>query len=81
MKEFEAVVNVKLKDTIKDIKAQTLEQAVHNLIPVKNLKCMVGSRYSIKFEANDKKEAEHIIKTIADEILSNSVIEEYEILW
>ena len=81
MESFKATVNVKLKDTIKDIKAQTLEQAVHSLMPVQNLKCRVGTRYLIEFDANDKKEAEKIVRTIADEILSNSVIEEYEILW
>ncbi len=81
MEKFKAVVNVKLKDTIKDVKAQTLEQAVHQLMPIKNIKCRVGTRYLIEFDANDKKEAEKIVRTIADEILSNSVIEEYEILW
>ena len=81
MKSFKATVNVKLKVTIKDIKAQTLEQAVHSLMPVQNLKCKAGNTYSIEFDAKDKNEAEKIINTIAEEILSNSVIEEYEIKW
>ena len=57
MKSFKATVNVKLKDTIKDIKAQTLEQAVHSLMPVQNLKCKAGNTYSIEFDAKDKNEA------------------------
>lgn len=81
MESFKVTINVKLKDTIKDIKAQTLEQAVHSLMTVQNLKCRVGNTYFIEFDAKDKNEAEKIIKTISEEILSNSVIEEYEIKW
>ncbi len=81
MKNYKATVNVKLKEAVKDIKAQTLEQAVHNIMPVQNLKCRVGNTYNIGFDAKNKKEAEKIINTICEEILSNSVIEEYEIKW
>ncbi len=81
MKKFNATVKVKLKPTIKDIKALTLEKAVNNLLEVQNLKCRVGNIYSLEFEAEDKVQAEKIVKTISDEILSNSVIEEYEITW
>lgn len=81
MKNYKAIVKVKLKPEIKDIKAKTLEQAVSHLIEVKNLNCRTGNIYTLNFEAETKECAEKIVKTIADEILANSVIEEYEIQW
>ena len=81
MKEFKAKAKVNLKPEIKDIKAKTLEQAVSQLIKVQNLKCRVGNIYSLDFEAENEENAQEIVKTVAEEILANSVIEEYEILW
>lgn len=81
MKQFKAKVKVNLKPEIKDIKAKTLEQAVSQLINVQNLKCRVGNIYSLDFEAENEENAQEIVKTVAEEILANSVIEEYEILW
>lgn len=81
MEKFSVKVKVNLKPTIKDIKAITLEQAVSHLISVKNLKCKVGSIYSLDFEADNKVEAQKIVQTISEEILSNSVIEGYEVSW
>lgn len=81
MENFQVKIKVNLKKSIKDIKAATLEQAVSHLIQVQNLRCKVGNIYNLDFEAEDKTKAEKIIKTISEEILSNSVIEEYEVLW
>lgn len=81
MEKFSAKVKVTLKPTIKDIKGSTLKHAVEHLITVNTLKCRVGSFYTLDFEAQDKVEAENIIQTISEEILSNSVIEEYEVSW
>ena len=81
MENFKATVKVNLKPTIKDIKAKTLEQAVSHIIDVKNLKCRAGNIYKLDFDAENKAEAVRIVTTIADEILANSVIEEYEIIW
>lgn len=81
MKKFKAKIKVNLKSNIKDIKAITLEQAVSHLIPDLNLHCKVGNIYNLEFEAKDKAKAEGIVKTISEEILSNNVIEEYEVLW
>ncbi len=81
MNKYKAEVVVRLKSTIKDIKAETLKQAVNNIMTVKNLQCSVGNIYKLEFEADSKASAENIIHTISEEILSNSVIEEYEIKW
>lgn len=79
MKNFCAKIVVNIKPTIKDIKGLTLKQAVENLITVENLSCSVGSIYTLNFSANDKTQAQEITEKIAQEILSNEVIETYQI--
>lgn len=81
MKNFKANIIVTLKPAIKDVKAVTLEKAVSHLIQADNLKCRTGNTYSLEFQAENKEKAQKILETIASEILSNSVIEEYEIEW
>lgn len=80
MKNFYAKIIVNIKPTIKDIKGLTLKQAISNLVTVENLKCSVGSFYALNFNAKDEAEARNIVEKIAQEILSNEVIETYEIM-
>lgn len=79
MKKFQARIIVKMKSTVKDIKGLTLKRAIESYIPVENLSCNVGSFYLLKFEASNEGEALKTVKKIASEILSNDVIETYEI--
>lgn len=79
MKKFSAKVLVKMKPTVKDIKGQTLKRAIESFINIENLSCSVGSYYLLKFDANTEAEALHKVEKIAQEILSNEVIETYEI--
>jgi len=81
MDKYKVQVKVNLKPTIKDIKAITLKQTVESILNIENLSCKVGNIYDLSFEAENKDEAEKIVETICDEILSNSVIEEYEVIW
>lgn len=75
METFKAKVTVKLKPEIKDVKGETLASQF------KGLKCRTGNVYWFEFEAKSKTDAEKFIKKLSDEILSNNVIEEYEIKW
>ena len=79
MKNFSAKIIVKMKPTIKDIKGLTLEHAVKSIMDVRNLSCHVGSVYFFKFAAKNQIEALHTVEKTAQEILSNDVIETYEI--
>jgi len=79
MKKFKAKVIVKMKPTIKDIKGLTLEHAIKSFMPVENLSCKVGNVYYFEFSANNEVEALHTMEVIAQDILSNDVIETYEI--
>lgn len=79
MKKFSAKVIVKMKPTIKDVKGLTLKHSIESFMSIENLSCNVGSVYFFKFDANNETEALHMVEKIAQEILSNEVIETYEI--
>ena len=79
MKKFYAKIIVKMKPTVKDIKGLTVKNAVESFMPIENLSCNVGSVYFLEFDANNEGEALHRVEKIAQEILSNEVIETYEI--
>ena len=81
MERFNAEVKVNIKPSIKDIKALTLKQAVSNLVMIEDFDCKIGNVYNLTFEAENKTKAQKIIQTVCEEILANSVIEEYEITW
>lgn len=79
MKKFSAKILVKMKPTVKDIKGQTLKRAIESFVDIENLSCSVGSYYLLSFDAKNEGEALHMVENIAQEILSNEVIETYEI--
>ena len=81
MKKFKAVITVGLKPEVNDIKAITLKDAVSNFIDVKDFECKTFNTYAIEFCAKNKIEAEKTARKIAENILSNGVIEEYNIQW
>lgn len=79
MQSFKAKVIVKLKPTITDVKGQTLKRAIESIIDVKNLTCIVGNSYLLKFDANNQIEALKLVEKISEELLANEVTESYEI--
>lgn len=79
MKTFSAKVIIRMKPSVKDVKGLTLKRAVESFINVDNLYCNVGSVYFLKFTSENQTEALKMVEKIAQEILSNEVIETYEI--
>lgn len=79
MKKFCAKVIVRMKPTVKDVKGLTLKNAIESYTPIENLSCNVGSVYFLTFDAANQAEALHKVEKIAQDILSNEVIETYEI--
>lgn len=79
MKKFCAKILVKIKPNVKDIKGITLKNAIESFMSVEDLTCSVGYYYILEFCANSEGEALNAANKIAGEILSNEVIETYEI--
>ena len=69
-----------MKPTVKDIKGETLKNAIESCMSVKNLSCTVGCCYVLKFSAHNQVEALNTVEQISKELLSNDVIEVYEIV-
>jgi len=79
MKKFSARIVIRMKPTVKDVKGLTLKRAIESYMPIENLSCHVGSVYFVEFDAENQTEALHEVEKIAQDILSNEVIETYEI--
>lgn len=79
MKKFCSKIVVKMKPDVKDVKGEALKQAISSVIKLDNLHCSVGNWYQINFCAKNQVEALKAIDIIAQDILSNEVIETYEI--
>lgn len=79
MKKFKAKVIVKMKPSVKDVKGETVKRAIQDYLPLENLSCNAGNVYYLTFDAQNEAEALHAVEKIAADILSNEVIEAYEI--
>lgn len=79
MTTYNAKVIVKMKPSVKDVKGLTLKRAVESLFYIENLSCSVGNVYFLEFDANSRNDALRYVEQIAKDILSNEVIETYEI--
>lgn len=78
--KFDAKILVTLKPEVKDAKAQVLEQIIRRKDCDASPECHTGQYFQLTISAKDENEAREKTKKIANEILSNSVIETYEIL-
>lgn len=79
MKKFFAKILVKSKPTAQNVKCLNLKLAIEKLVPVHNLTCHTGMFYMLNFEAQDQREALHMMDTVAGSLLVNEAVEEYEI--
>lgn len=80
MKNYTVKIIVRIKSSVKDIKGDTLKNAIESIMHVKNLTCCVGNYYVLNFRAHNQVEALNIADKISQELLSNEVIETYEII-
>ncbi len=79
MKTFIYKISTKLKDEIKNPKGEVVEQIVKRLNIASNIKVNAGNFYEIKILAQDKIDADKKIIKISEEILTNPLVEIYEI--
>lgn len=77
---MQITINVFLKNGVLDPQGKALEKALHslNFSGVKEVR--VAKQIKINLEENDTKKAEELVAKMCEELLVNSVIEDYEIL-
>lgn len=76
---FIANVNVMLKDGIADPQGQTIERALPALGFSGVADVRVGKRIRLAVDATDETEARERVRQMCDRLLSNPVIESYEV--
>lgn len=77
---MKAIVNVSLKNGVLDPQGKAVEHALDSLgfNGVSNVR--VGKQIVLDIDAKDKDEAKKALTNMCEELLANTVIEDYEII-
>ncbi len=78
--KYQAEIIVKLKMNVRDAKGQAVSLTLENIEYAKNVSCRVGSFYELSFSADNIDSAKKIVNKTAKNMLSNPIIENYEII-
>ncbi|EIE2823451.1 phosphoribosylformylglycinamidine synthase subunit PurS, partial [Campylobacter jejuni] len=76
----EVIVNISLKNGVLDPQGKAVEKALHslNFNSVKEVK--IAKQIKISLDEKDEKLAKEQVKKMCEELLVNSVIEDYELI-
>ncbi|EAJ3297663.1 phosphoribosylformylglycinamidine synthase subunit PurS, partial [Campylobacter jejuni] len=76
----EVIVNISLKNGVLDPQGKAVEKALHslNFNSVKEVK--IAKQIKISLDEKDEKLAKEQVKKMCEELLVNSVIEDYELV-
>jgi len=80
MKKFLTKILIKSKPTAQNVKCLNLKLAIEKIVPVKDLTCQTGMFYMLNFSAQDQREALHMVDRVAQDLLSNEFVDDYEIM-
>ncbi|EJQ9642358.1 TPA: phosphoribosylformylglycinamidine synthase subunit PurS [Campylobacter jejuni] len=77
---MEVIVNISLKNGVLDPQGKAVEKALHslNFNSVKEVK--IAKQIRISLDEKDEKLAKEQVKKMCEELLVNSVIEDYELI-
>ncbi|AXL46686.1 phosphoribosylformylglycinamidine synthase [Campylobacter jejuni] len=77
---MEIIVNISLKNGVLDPQGKAVEKALHslNFNSIKEVK--IAKQIKISLDEKDEKLAKEQVKKMCEELLVNSVIEDYELV-
>lgn len=77
---MEVIVNISLKNGVLDPQGKAVEKALHslNFSSVKEVK--IAKQIKISLDEKDEKLAKEQVKKMCEELLVNSIIEDYELV-
>ncbi len=77
---MEVIVNISLKNGVLDPQGKAVEKALHslNFNSVKEVK--IAKQIKISLDEKDEKLAKEQVKKMCEELLVNSVIDDYELI-
>ena len=76
---FRAEVKVMLRPAILDVQGKTVENALHSLGYTNAGHVRIGKHITLEIEAGDLHEAERIAREVSEKVLSNPVMEDFEV--
>ncbi len=76
---FKAEVNVMLRPAILDVQGKTVENALRSLGYSNAGHVRIGKHITLEIEAASQEEAEKIAREVAEKVLSNPIMEDFEV--
>ena len=77
---MKVVVNVKLKEGVLDPQGKAVLHALNSLSFDEVNDVRIGKQIILDIDGNDEEEAKKRVEKMSEELLANTVIEDYEIL-
>lgn len=77
---MEVTVNVFLKEGVLDPQGKAVQRALHSLNFHRVSKIRIAKQIKIELDENDKEKAKKEVMRMCEELLINSVIEDYELI-
>lgn len=77
---MQVIVNISLKNGVLDPQGKTIEKALHSLSFKQVKEVKVCKQIKLELDEQDKTKAKEQVKAMCEELLVNSVIEDYEIV-
>ncbi|MBE2984293.1 phosphoribosylformylglycinamidine synthase subunit PurS [Campylobacter sp. RM9344] len=77
---MKAVINIALKNGVLDPAGKATEHALSSLGFANVSNVRIGKQVVLDIDATDKEEAKKQLKTMCEELLANTVIEDFEIV-
>ena len=76
---YNAEVKVMLREAILDVQGKTVEHALHSLGYEGAGHVRIGKHVTLQIEAGSQEEAERIARELSERVLSNPVMEDFEV--
>lgn len=76
---YNAEVKVMLRPAILDVQGKTVEHALHSLGYESAGHVRIGKHITLQIEAGSQEEAERIARELSKRVLSNPVMEDFEV--
>jgi phosphoribosylformylglycinamidine synthase len=76
---FKAEVKVMLRSAILDVQGKTVENSLHSLGYASVGHVRIGKHITLEIEAGNLQEAERIAREVSRQVLSNPVMEDFEV--
>lgn len=77
---FKAEVKVMLRSAILDVQGKTVENSLHSLGYANVGHVRIGKHITLEIEAESLQDAERIAREVSQQVLSNPIMEDFEVL-